>query len=241
MVVARSGFGHRHRAWRLSKRRALRHRPDVPTGEGQGDFGALARGQLPGLMGLGGKTKSRYDREMRLTSVKGTGRGMSTIERDPLGRVSKLTQPLQRGADRCITSSFEYDQNGNLSEAFDPLGNSTRYRYDGFDRLIEMRAPPHANAARRLRTRYELDPNGNLRREIARASHYRASREPTPPDRAALDANRSRRQSTGPSAAPRPTCRQAAGWRLRCTAVHPRGSDRRACREGRPARARRSA
>jgi RHS repeat-associated protein len=59
----------------------------------------------------------------------------STIERDAQGRATKVTDPLGD------ETKYAYDGNGNLETLTDPKGNKTTYTYDADNELTKVEAP----------------------------------------------------------------------------------------------------
>ncbi|HWT94458.1 MAG TPA: RHS repeat-associated core domain-containing protein, partial [Solirubrobacteraceae bacterium] len=139
--------------------------PDLPSGEGEGDFGAVEGQQMPDLLPKAGLTELRYDDELRLIGV--TERDPSakgattTLTRDALGRLTALRRPRDVAAGRYIDESLAYDRNGNMAVAVDGAGNATRSTFDQFDRLTERRAPGSSDSGTDV-TKYTYDANSNV-------------------------------------------------------------------------------
>lgn len=142
---------------------------ELPSGEGNGDFGAVERQPLPGILPRAGATSFDYDAEMRLSAVTDTASQTTSLGRDAVGRIVRRGQPFDDG--RPIVTAYSFDRNGNLRETVDGEGEATRLEYDQFDRVLVEDAPgalaaapdPSAPPAAppRERTVHRYDPNGN--------------------------------------------------------------------------------
>lgn len=138
---------------------------DLPSGEGEGDFGAVEGEQMPDLLPKAGLTELRYDDELRLIGV--TERDPSakgattTLTRDAQGRLTGLRRPRDVAAGRYIGETLGYDRNGNVTITVDGAGNATRSTFDQFDRLTERRAPGSSDTGADV-TKYAYDANSNV-------------------------------------------------------------------------------
>jgi RHS repeat-associated protein len=99
-----------------------------------------------------------YDKDSRLTSIttpRGNAEGAeaaeftATIERDPLGRPEKATDPLGG------TVEYAYDPNGNLEAKTDANGHPTKYAYNADDEQTKIEKPNGAV----LKTEYDGEGN----------------------------------------------------------------------------------
>jgi len=80
----------------------------------------------------------------------------TTYKYDPLRRLSSVTQTLSSAAGGAITTSYSYDNSGNLIAVTDPNGNTTSYVYDDFGAMVSQNSPVTGF------TQYEYDFAGNL-------------------------------------------------------------------------------
>jgi RHS repeat-associated protein len=143
---------------------------DLPSSEGQGDFGAVESAGMPDLLPRAGATSFAYDNEMRLTSVTDAAGKKTQLERDAVGRVVRELRPFESGrAD--IKTEYAFDRNGNVRGLVDGEGNRTRRQYDEYDRAILEDAPGASETApgvggggtvRGARTLTRYDANGNV-------------------------------------------------------------------------------
>ena len=133
--------------------------PELPSSDGQGNFGAVDRERLDDLLPRAGATSFAYDDEMRLKDISGR-----TIAYDDAGRVSQKSWPF-KDTER-IDHTYTYDTHGNLASFTDGKGYSTTFTYDGFDRRAREEAPgadtTDPGAAGAETTTYGYDENGNV-------------------------------------------------------------------------------
>lgn len=112
-----------------------------------------------------GLTTYTYDGEMRLQGVRDAAGNSSWMARDPVGRITCVERPFDgngpgAGIGPCADSSLpatrdradivtqrQFDHNGNLRTAIDPLGHATSTEYDQFDRWLRRSMPGSANDA----------------------------------------------------------------------------------------------
>lgn len=73
--------------------------------------------------------------------------------------LNRLRQTIQDYAGLAVETGFDYDTEDRLTEVTDPKGLSTRYRYNGFGDLIELRSPDTGT------TTYAYDSAGNRVRQ----------------------------------------------------------------------------
>ena len=158
--------------------------PDLPRSEGFGDYGEVEPQEPPDLLprttsGTGGKTTFDYDNEMRLTGitpvVTDSGTPAVSLQRDPLGRITKTTQPLDTGAGRQIVNAFAYDHNGNVrthqisnqAEGADPDRVQTTFDYDQFDRKIKETSPGESQTdLEQIEFTYDVNDNLTQRKTV---------------------------------------------------------------------------
>jgi RHS repeat-associated protein len=94
------------------------------------------------------------------------------FEYDNLGRKKTETQPDPDGAGPLLRpfTSFDYDQDGNLTSVTDPRGFTTIYEYDFLGRKTKETTPDPDGSTGSLVplvTQFEYDGAGNLRFQIA--------------------------------------------------------------------------
>ncbi|HWT94094.1 MAG TPA: RHS repeat-associated core domain-containing protein [Solirubrobacteraceae bacterium] len=141
--------------------------PDVPSSEGEGDFGAVTGESDPDMLPKAGKIEATYDDELRLASViertPGANNATTSLDRDALGRLTEIKRPLDTAAGRFIRDRLAYDRNGNLvtSTRLNGAGEdwTSRRAYDQFDRLVSSSAPAGSDGTPDV-TKYTLDANG---------------------------------------------------------------------------------
>jgi RHS repeat-associated protein len=159
-------------------------RPELPTGGVDGDFGKVDPEAMPDLFPRAGTTRFGYDGEMRLETVRDEGDSVTTLEHDPVGRLSRVEQPIEvttadgcgTAPNRCAVRDLDYDLNGNLEQVVErnagPAGGDlvTTMAYDQYDRLVQETAPGRTAAAPEV-TDLAYDANDNLiRRDTPRGS-----------------------------------------------------------------------
>jgi RHS repeat-associated protein len=142
--------------------------PELPESLGHGDLGRVDPEAMPELLPEAGTVELSYDDELRLTgismpSASGNDRSLTY---DAAGRVRTKTLPFKPGSP--LTHAYDYDAHGNLTSLVDAAGAETTFGYDGYDRLVEERAPGShptdvAEAAIAELTRFHYDRNDNLR------------------------------------------------------------------------------
>jgi RHS repeat-associated protein len=160
----------------------------LPASEGHGDFGAVGGQGLPDLMPRAGLTWFTYDGEMRLQGIRDAAGNSTWMARDPMGRITCVERPFDgngpgAGISPCADSSLpasrdradivtqrQFDHNGNLRTAIDPLGHATSTEYDQFDRWLRRSMPGSADDAETADDEASYgpdvveatwDPNGN--------------------------------------------------------------------------------
>ena len=155
--------------------------PDPSQPQSPGDFGRVDPEPLPDMLPLAGKTTFAYDGEMRLARVTDTAGSSSQIAYDHVGRITQKRWQLT--STDSIEHSYEYDDNGNLTDfadgtIYDGQPVAWHYEYDQFDRVIQERAPgakssPDDTIEAEV-TDYSYDLNGNLtsRRTPRRAGDF---------------------------------------------------------------------
>ena len=162
---------------------------ELPSSEGQGDFGSVEPEKRPGMLPKAGRTSFDYDQEMRLTAVTDAAGAKTDIGHDALGRTTEIRQPLDTGAGSAIVRTHAYDRNGNLREQ--TVGDQsvekrvpTTTTYDQFDRPISVATPgskPNTGAPADPKpgdyedelTRTGYDENGNpLARQTPRGPDF---------------------------------------------------------------------
>lgn len=115
----------------------------LPSSEGDGDFGEVKGQPIPGVMPKAGHTELDYDGEMRLSQVTSDPDGLSSIHteitHDSLGRVSETSKPFK--GDARIVDRYAYDRNGNVRQRLDGENDPTTTSYDQFDRPVEEARP----------------------------------------------------------------------------------------------------
>jgi RHS repeat-associated protein len=119
----------------------------LPSSAGQGDFGAVSQARQADIVPRAGQTSFAYDGEMRLQGVTNDAGKTTTLGRDPLGRITQLTQPFKTGTD--VVTRWRFDRNGNLRLQADPPDDATypasAYEtstdYDQFDRWVARSEP----------------------------------------------------------------------------------------------------
>ena len=110
-----------------------------------GDLGSVDPMPMPELLPKSGATSFDYDDELRLKQVRWSGGIETLIDRDPMGRVTKVDRPFKPGVR--IETTQRYDLNGNLRRSVDGSGNSTLYTYDAFGRQRDVIAPASSPTA----------------------------------------------------------------------------------------------
>ncbi|HEX8648748.1 MAG TPA: RHS repeat-associated core domain-containing protein, partial [Thermoleophilaceae bacterium] len=131
--------------------------PDEPAA---GDYGGVGSQEMPPIVPRAGAATFDYDAEMRLESVKNAKQHETKLHRNPLGLVTKTTLPFGATDAANIETQVAYDQNGNVRQTIDGLGQRTINTYDQYDRLVRVEAPG-ADKGRET-TRYKLDANDSL-------------------------------------------------------------------------------
>jgi len=135
--------------------------------------------------GNGIATEYAYDPADRLTNVisgAGSPVAASTVTRyDRVGNLLSVKDPRTHGGDFDIrhtydaryrrvatenalgeTTRFRYDSGNNLLELTEPLGHVTRYAYDELGALLAADETPRATSGDAGVTRFRYDANGNL-------------------------------------------------------------------------------
>jgi RHS repeat-associated protein len=142
-------------------------KPDLPSSEGEGDFGKVDPEPLPEWLPKAGKVDIGYDDEMRVTSVAEVGAPetpTARMTRDALGRVVESSQPLDVSpagttSDRYVVNRFAFDRNGNAQRTVDGEDQMSEVLHDQFDRPHRQDAP---GSAGREVTLLRYDRNGNV-------------------------------------------------------------------------------
>ena len=99
-----------------------------------------------------------YDPDGRLATVRDENHTTpnTLYAYDPAGRLATVRQALTGAPGGLITTSYAYDTGGNLTAVTDPNGNTTSYVYDDFGQMEEQVSPVTGT------TTYEYDDTGNL-------------------------------------------------------------------------------
>jgi RHS repeat-associated protein len=134
-------------------------------------YGYDEAGNLAEVVDDGGRpTRYEYDAEHRLTRWTDTNGSWYAYAYDELGRCVRgenpagcLNRTFAYGEQATTvtdslgnTTTYQFNQAGQVSRQTDPMGNTTWYRWDDLDRLL-ARVDPLGHP-----TRYEYDPAGNL-------------------------------------------------------------------------------
>ncbi|MFF0726046.1 DUF6531 domain-containing protein [Streptomyces sp. NPDC004134] len=111
----------------------------------------------------GSVTTTEYDKRGNMTSAVDAEGNRTSYTYDAVGRMASSTTPRGNleGADPAqFTTTYGYDDNGNLTESVDPTGALTTTDYDELDRPVKITDPME----RVTETRY--DAAGNVTQEI---------------------------------------------------------------------------